>query len=39
MSKALSTEAIEKAKQRFIEEAKADRGDSAWEILQPLLRA
>jgi hypothetical protein len=35
----LSKDAIEKAKQRFLEEAEADRGDSAWEALQPLLRA
>lgn len=35
----LTKEAIEKAKQRFIEEAEADRGDAAWEALQPLLRA
>jgi hypothetical protein len=36
---ALSKEAIEKAKARFMEEAQAERGDSAWEALQPLLRA
>jgi hypothetical protein len=39
LHKALSKDAIEKAKERFIEQAEADRGDSAWEILQPLLRA
>ena len=37
MHNALSKEAIEKAKTRFIEEAEADRGDSAWDCLQPLL--
>lgn len=36
---ALSKDAIEKTKERFIEQAEADRGDSAWEVLQPLLRA
>ena len=39
MHNALSKEAIEKAKTRFIEEAEADRGDSAWDCLQPLLVA
>ena len=39
MRNALSKDAIEKAKKHFIEEAEADRGDSAWEALQPLLRA
>jgi hypothetical protein len=39
MRNALSKEAIEKAQQRFIEAAEAGRGDSAWEALQPLLRA
>ena len=39
MSNALSSEAIEQARTRFIEEAEADRADSAWESLQPLLTA
>src|SRR5678816_1188769 len=39
MHDALSKDVIEQTKQRFIEEAEADRGDSAWEALQPLLRA
>jgi tetratricopeptide (TPR) repeat protein len=39
MRNALSKDAIEKAKQRFIEETATDRADSAWDILQPLLRA
>jgi hypothetical protein len=33
MHNALSKEAIEEAKTRFIEEAEADRGDSAWDCL------
>jgi hypothetical protein len=39
MHNALSKDIIEQMKQRFITEADADRGDSAWEALQPLLRA
>ncbi|HEY0722841.1 MAG TPA: hypothetical protein VGD41_02370 [Pyrinomonadaceae bacterium] len=39
MRNALSKDALKKAKQRFIEESEAGRGDSAWEILQPLLSA
>ena len=39
MPDALSKGDIEKAKQRFIDEAEADRSDSAWEALQPLLHA
>ena len=35
----LSKADIRKAKARFIEEAKANRGDAAWEALQPLLHA
>src|SRR5262245_7407444 len=35
----LSKDAIETAKARFLEEAEVDRADSAWEALQPLLRA
>jgi tetratricopeptide (TPR) repeat protein len=39
MRDALTKDAIEKAKKHFIEEAEADRGDSAWEALQLLVRA
>jgi len=39
MHNALSKDVIKQTKQRFIEEAEAARGDSAWEILQPLLHA
>ncbi|MBL8267830.1 hypothetical protein [Steroidobacter sp.] len=39
LDKALSKSAIEEIKERFIEQAEADRGDSAWEVLRPLLSA
>jgi hypothetical protein len=36
---ALSKDAIEEIKERFIEQADADLGNCAWEVIQPLLRA